>query len=49
MIKKYKVEIELNTEADVDSVKECFDNILKDMYNGQEIDSFYTLNVECKK
>ena len=48
MIKKYKVEIELNTEADVDSVKECFDNILKDMYNGQEIDSFYTLNVECK-
>lgn len=49
MIKKYKIEIELNTKEDIDTVKECFNNILKDMYIGQEIDAFYTLNVEVKK
>lgn len=47
-MKKYKVEIEINTNEGVESVKEYFTNLIEDMCIGGEIDSFYTVNVEDK-
>jgi hypothetical protein len=47
-MKKYKIEIEINTNKGIKSVREYFTNLIEDMCVGGEIDSFYTVNVENK-